>query len=212
MARSVPRHRGHSPAHANAVVPLAWLNDRPIVVAIAGSNGAGKTTFYHAHLKPAGLRFVNADVVSHELAVGPYEAARVASHLRAALVASRESFVFETVFSDPVGDKIAFLMETARADYTVVLCFIGIRGTDVSETRVAMRVSQGGHDVPADKIVARYPRTMANLGRAIVVLPHVLVFDNDDLARPFRLVAEFADGKATRAPGRPPSWLRSAWP
>jgi hypothetical protein len=30
-----------------------------------------------------------------------------------------------------------------------------------------MRVSQGGHDVPVDKLNARFPRTMANLERAI---------------------------------------------
>ncbi len=43
------------------------LGRRPIVVALAGSNGAGKTTFYHAHLQPAGLRFVNADLIAQEL-------------------------------------------------------------------------------------------------------------------------------------------------
>lgn len=196
---------GRVPVPARAAARLPWLEERPIVVAIAGPNGAGKTTFYHAHLKPAGLRFVNADVVSRELTIEPYEAARLAAELREALVASRESFVFETVFSDPVGDKLAFLQQTAAAGYTVVLCFIGISGSDVSETRVAMRVSQGGHDVPAAKLVARFPRTMANLRRAIAVLPHVLVFDNDDLARPFRLVAEFEGGKAIHTLRPPPA-------
>jgi hypothetical protein len=58
-------------------------------------------------------------------------------------VQQRESFVFETVPSDPVGDKLAFLKEAARAGYTVVLRFIGISGPDVSEERVAMSVSPG---------------------------------------------------------------------
>jgi predicted ABC-type ATPase len=43
------------------------LDRRPMIVALAGPNGAGKTTFYHAHLQPAALRFVNADVLAHEL-------------------------------------------------------------------------------------------------------------------------------------------------
>ena len=75
---------------------------RPVLVALAGPNGAGKTTFYHAHLAAAGLRFVNADVVSRELGVDPYAAAEIAGALRVELVKHRESFVFETVFSDPV--------------------------------------------------------------------------------------------------------------
>jgi predicted ABC-type ATPase len=135
---------------------------RPIIVALAGANGAGKSTFYHAHLEAAGLRFVNADVLSRELKIGPYEAAKMADSLRRELVKQRESFVF-----DPVGDKVAFLKDAATAGYTVILCFIGISSPEVSEQRVAMRVSQGGHDVPTDKLETRYPRILANLRNAL---------------------------------------------
>lgn len=186
---------------------FAWMDNRPIIVAIAGPNGAGKTTFYHAHLQSAGLRFVNADIMSRALTIGPYDAARVATEVRAALVASRESFVFETVFSDPMGDKLSFLQAAAAAGYTVLLCFIGIAGPDVSDARVAMRVSQGGHDVPSGKIRSRFPRTMANLRHAIGRVPHVLVFDNDDLARPFRLVAEYEQGIRVQEQPPLPAWL-----
>ena len=91
------------------------LDRRPVIVALAGSNGAGKTTFYYSHLQPTGLRFINADVLVNELDLDPYAAARVAEALRRQLVEQRESFVFETVFSDPVGDKLAFLKEIGRA-------------------------------------------------------------------------------------------------
>ena len=189
-------------------VPRAWLDARPVIVAVAGPNGAGKTTFYRAHLEPAGLRFVNADVLSLDLTLDPYEAARVAQEVREALVASRESFAFETVLSDPAGEKVAFLQRAAAEGYTVVLCFIGLAGPEVSADRVAMRVSQGGHDVPSAKLVSRFPRTMANLRRAVAVLPHVLVFDNDDLAVPFRFTAEFASGRVVQVSEPLPEWLR----
>lgn len=131
------------------------LDQRPIVVALAGPNGAGKTTFYYPHLQPAGLRFVNADILARELNLDPYAAANLAASLRRELVNQRESFVFETVFSDPVGEKLTFLKEVARSGYTVLLCFVGISGPKVSEERVAMRVSQHGHDVPTSKLLAR---------------------------------------------------------
>lgn len=184
------------------------LDLRPLMVAVTGSNGAGKTTFYHAHLKPAGLRFVNADVLAGELAMDPYTAAGVADRLRRELVGQRESFAFETVFSDPVGDKLTFLTDAAAQGYTVVLCFIGISGPDVSEQRVAMRVSQGGHDVPSEKLVSRYPRTLANLQAAIRELPHVWIFDNDDLRTPFRKVAIFEQGRQMFLQKPVPRWLR----
>jgi len=185
------------------------IDQRPIIVALAGPNGAGKTTFYRAHLRRAGLRFVSADLLAAELDLGPYAAARAADALRKELVRQRESFVFETVFSDPVGDKVAFLEETAAAGYTVVLCFIGILGPETSEERVAMRVTQGGHDVPPDKLIARFPRTMANLEAAIRRLPHVWVFDNGDLRAPFRKVAVIENGTVTFRARTLPPWLPS---
>jgi len=188
------------------------LDQRPIIVALAGPNGAGKTTFYHAHLEPAALRFVNADDLARELKIDAYEAAAVAGSIRQELVRQRESFVFETVFSDPVGDKLSFLKDAVAAGYTVLLCFIGTSGPEVSEERVAMRVSQGGHDVPSEKLVNRYPRVLANLRTSLAELPHVWVFDNDDLRNPFRLVAVYEDGELKKLHRPVPHWLRSLLP
>jgi predicted ABC-type ATPase len=183
------------------------LDRRPIVVALAGPNGAGKTMFFHTHLAAAGLRFVNTDVLARELGLEAMDAARVADAIRRELVRQRESFVFETVFSDPVGDKLAFLREAAATGFEVVLLFIGVSGPDVCEQRVSMRVSQGGHDVPNDRLVAPYPRTLANLREAIASLPNVIVFDNDDLAVPFRRVAEFEGGQEVFRAERVPAWF-----
>jgi predicted ABC-type ATPase len=159
------------------------LDRRPVIVALAGPNGAGKTTFYHAHLQAAGLRFVSADVIARELGMEPYTAARAADSVRRELVRQRESFVFETVFSDPVGDKLAFLREAAQAGYTTILCFIGIAGPKV-----------------------------ANLRAAIRELAHVWIFDNGDLRTPFRLAAVFECGRAVRLQRPVPKWLRPLLP
>jgi predicted ABC-type ATPase len=132
----------------------------------------------------------------------------VAGTLRSALLEQGESFVFETVFSDPVGDKLSFLKDSVARGYTVILCFIGISGPEVSEQRVAMRVSQGGQDVPADKLVTRFPRTLVNLQAAIRELPNVWIFDNDDLREPFHKVAIYEQGRRVFQ-GKPiPKWLR----
>ena len=70
-----------------------------------------------------------------------------------------------------------------------------------------MRVSQGGHDVPAGKLKSRFPRTLANLKAAIRELPHVLIYDNDDLRRPFRRVAVFRNGRPVYRSKRVPKWF-----
>jgi predicted ABC-type ATPase len=140
-------------------------------------------------------------------AFGAAAAAELANRLRKELVEQSESFVFEMVLSDPIGDIVDFLSRASARGYTVVMVFIGIDDAAISEQRVAMRVAQGGHGVPSEKLSSRFPRTMKNLARAIRKLPRVLVFDNSDLAEPFRKVAEFEHGKAILLNDPLPRWL-----
>jgi len=188
------------------------LTGRPLVVALAGPNGAGKTSFYQTYLRPSGLHFVNADVLSLELQVDAYQAAKLADRLRRQLIGQRESFIFETVFSDPIGDKLSFLKEVESIGYTVALFFIGIDSPQLSDERVAIRVSKGGHDVPAAKIVERFPRVMHNLQRALNELSNVRVCDNSDLTRPYRLVAAREDAHDLNLYKPIPAWLRPFLP
>jgi len=72
----------------------------------AGPNDAGKTTFLiHAHLREAGLRFINPGDIARELDVSPCEAAGIADALRRELVRQRERFVYETGCSEDAGDR-----------------------------------------------------------------------------------------------------------
>jgi predicted ABC-type ATPase len=75
-----------------------------------------------------------------------------------------------------------------------------------------MRVSQGGHYVPGEKLVARFPRILANLRDALRELPHVWIFDNDDLRVPFRLVAVVENGRLVTSSKPVPKWLRPLLP
>ena len=188
------------------------LDQRPAIVALAGPNGAGKTTFYYAHLQKAGLRFVNADVLARELGIGPYVAARMAGGIRGELMRQQESFVFETVFSDPAGEKLAFLRSTVEAGFNTILCYIGTASAEISEERVALRVSRGGHDVPTKKLEERFPRILANLKAALAVLPNVWVFDNNDLRTPYRLVALVQSGRVVKLQRPVPRWLSQLLP
>ena len=190
----------------------AVLSQRPILITLVGPNGAGKSTFYESFLDQLNLQFINADILARELGLDAYMAARVATSLREDLVRQKVSFIFETVFSDPAGDKLSFLKDAAAAGFTVVLLYIGIRNAEKSEKRVAQRVTEGGHDVPADKLASRFPRILLNLRNAIRELPLVLVYDNDDLNNPYHLVATFESGQATELATDVPAWLRDILP
>ncbi len=185
-----------------------WLNKRPMLLASAGPNGSGKTTFYNTHVRPSGIPLVNADILADELQLKPYDAANAAAALRNELTRRRETFAMETVFSDPVGDKLGFLKSAAESNYTVGLIFVGLSSVRLSMERVAMRVSQGGHDVPTGKLKNRYHRSLANLTAAIESLPHVVVFDNSEITQPFRWIAEYESGLPVRQANALPGWFR----
>lgn len=118
----------------------------------------------------------------------------------------------ETVFSDPARDKLAFLRQASELGYSVVLFFIGTSGPEISEERVALRVTQGGHDVPDDKLRQRFPRILENLKVAIPALPHIFILDNSDLRTPYRLIAHYENGDAGFVEEPVPEWLQPIVP
>jgi predicted ABC-type ATPase len=61
--------------------------------------------------------------------------------------------------------------------------------------------------VPFEKLLARFPRTLANLRTAIQALSQVILYDNEVLNHPFKRVAEFENGKRLFLAKTPPSWL-----
>jgi predicted ABC-type ATPase len=182
---------------------------KPLLIILAGPNGAGKSTFYESYLAELLLPFLNADVLSRKTGIDPYAAAREIAAIRDHFVRLKRSFVFETVLSDPVGEKVAFAANAAEAGFDVHLIFVGIKTAALSKQRVRDRVAIGGHDVPVGKLDARYNRTLDNLERAIAQLPLVTIYDNSEYRTPFRFVAEFRNGKLDRK-GEPPvpSWVR----
>jgi predicted ABC-type ATPase len=64
--------------------------------------------------------------------------------------------------------------------------------------------------VPADKIEARYARTLANLPGAIGAASVAILLDNDLAESPFRFVARFVNGSLVRASKLRPRWARAA--
>jgi len=175
---------------------------------VVGPNGAGKSTFVREILarQMPGVHFVNADVIaaerwSEDPANHAYEAAAVAEATRAVLIAGREPFVAETVFSHP--SKIALVSEAKAAGYYVAMHVLMVP-EELAVARVERRVASGGHDVPEDKIRARYCRLWANVAEAADMVDATTFWDNSNLHGPV-LVAELGSGVILGQP-RWPAW------
>ena len=164
--------------------------DAPFLLMVAGPNGSGKTTLTRL-LRSRGVDFgeyINPDDIALDLH-GTYdarvaEAQRIADLRRDACIDSKRSFSFETVMSHP--SKIDILDRAKAAGFIAPLFFVGVDDPRTNVDRVALRVAQGGHDVPEDRIIARWHRTMRLLVRAIRTANTSFVFDNSETGAPSR--------------------------
>ena len=176
---------------------------------LTGGNGAGKTTFYHHFLAPTGLPFINADIIARNLdskntEAMSYEAAKIAGKLRHDMLQRGSSFCFETVFSH--SSKIDFIAKAKALNYQVILVYIHLQTDTLNQARVAQRVTEGGHNVPADKIVSRIPRAMANVHSAIPLADIVKIYDNSSKETPYIPIAEIKSGGVHAQINPLPEW------
>ena len=161
---------------------------KPVFYLLAGPNGAGKSTLYKAltlnRTIPASAEFVNADL--HEAAhlqhvadpqARSEEARLWADARRAALLKAGQSFVSETVFSHE--SKLALIEEAQQLGFFVMLIVVCLDDPQRLLARVVNRVIEGGHAVPPERILARYPRTLANLAVAVRLADVAILYDSE---------------------------------
>lgn len=191
--------------------------DRPIAFVLAGHNGSGKSTLWHDRLAPiVQMPLINADRLIMSILPEPGKDGHLiawASRLRdqdsrwqklaqdgvaafQGLVTDRKmAFAVETVFSHwkprpdgSIESKVDTILSLQEKGYFVVLVFVGLATVNASIMRVAFRKSKGGHDVPRQKLVARFPRTQKAVGAAAPLADMTLMFDNSlDPKRAFSL-------------------------
>lgn len=188
---------------------------RPSLVLLAGPNGAGKSTLYQTRVAPSFAGpFINADIIQRDelqdqSMEASYRAARIAEARRIEMLEARQSFATETVFSHP--SKLEFL-EAARArGYLVIVMHVGVDSSDLSVGRVKLRAEEGGHDVPEDKIRARYARSQPLIREAVLRADRGMVFDNSRLNTAPQQMLVFATGRLVKATPILPRWILTTY-
>lgn len=212
----------------------AGAGTKPVMIMIAGPNGAGKTTLWRQLLEPMlegalEAEYINADEIERELNEAAQDDPNVPQTQETARFAQSEAtrrrelklsaplgaqchFVYETVFSDTYGYKLAELQRGVDAGYYVVMLFVGVNDVDLAQERVHRRVATGGHDVPSDVQHTRFPRVFANAQKALQIVQLAMFFDNsrdrDDGERTHRPVAIVKNGSVLAQLDKMPKW----WP
>lgn len=176
---------------------------------LVGGNGAGKSTFYRLALEPLGLPFVNADLLARvafpeDPVAHSYEAAMLAEGLRMQLLQEGRSFCFETVYSHP--SKIDFVAHAKARGYQIVMVFIHLHSPELNQARIAMRVSEGGHPVPAEKVISRIPRLLRLVSASVPLVDVLQVYDNSSALDPFQPVLTINQGVMQQHQDPLPPW------
>ena len=141
--------------------------------------------------KIVSLDFFDNTLNFSQLTINPYYASVCADFIRHQLLKEKISFTFETVMSS--NDKVQFLKKAQGSGYRTYLYFIATQDPIVNISRVKNRVDLGGHDVPEDKIISRYYRSLKLLKKAVKYSSRAYIFDNSSWEKLW--IAQIDDGK-----------------
>ena len=140
-----------------------------------------------------------------------YFASVLVDFIRGKLLKVRQTFTFETVMSHP--GKVALFQQAQQAGYRTYLYYVATDDPEINVSRVANRVALKGHDVPSEKIISRYYKSLELLIEAIRHTNRAYIFDNstNNAEGTHTWLAEITDGRILelKTP-RAPAWFKHA--
>jgi predicted ABC-type ATPase len=180
-------------------------NNKPTLVIVAGPNGSGKTTITEKLLKHEWTDdtiYINPDLIAKEK-FGSWDsceslikAADYSKELRYKLVEQRKNIAFETVFSTQ--EKIDYIIHAKNNGYFIRFFFVCVDDPTINAQRVALRVMEGGHDVPISKIIKRYYKSIENCLKIIGIADRAYFYDNTVNEQNPKLMFRTTDGLLTK--------------
>lgn len=156
------------------------------LIIFAGPNGSGKSTIITAFQRGINLEnfeYINPDIYAREY-FGNIEdendrymrAFKYAEYKRQVAVEDGRNLIIETVNS--TDNKFAFYSLCKNKGYKITVVFVCTRSPDINVKRVLRRVSEGGHNVPEDKIISRYNKSLDNLFELSLFADVLYLYDN----------------------------------
>ncbi|MBB3594776.1 putative ABC-type ATPase [Rhizobium sp. BK529] len=151
-------------------------------ILLAGPNGSGKTSAF-GKLKLEGV-WINADEIAKAMPAADdrstdIQAGRAALLKIAEMIATRQSFIFETTLSS--NQSLRMMRDAKAAGFTVGLYYVALDSVETNVERVRQRVLKGGHDIPEENIRRRHDGSFEKLTEALRIADEVLLIDNSGI-------------------------------
>ncbi len=178
---------------------------KPRLIVVAGPNGSGKTTITEKLLRHEWMddcEYINPDFIAQQEFGGWdsiesfVKAANLAKERRENFLSNKKSMALETVFSTT--EKVDFVQRAKAAGFFVRLFFVCTNDPSINAQRVALRVLEGGHDVPIKKIISRYYRSIAKCVEVVPWVDRIYFYDNSKKDTDPCLMFRVTDGKIAK--------------
>ena len=170
----------------------------PGLYALAGVNGAGKSSIGGAMFRASGADYFNPDEAARELiAANPgldQLKANAAAWQQGRRLLERAIQSAKTSRSRPRSGQApcrGYSPRQRRKGFEVRIWYVGLASPDLHMERVRNRVRAGGHDIPESSIRRRWRHSRLNLVELLPHLTELRVYDNSAEADP-------AEGHAPR--------------
>lgn len=162
---------------------------KPEVIVFAGPNGSGKSTIFKIAYVNGIQKYINADDIKASTGCTDLEAAVKAESLREDALKKKEDFIFETVLS--TDRNLNLLKKSKEQGYFVRCIYVLTNDPTINIIRVLSRADDGGHNVPKDKIISRYHKSLALIPQLVTLCDIIYIYDNSDT--PFRIFKKRKD-------------------
>ena len=120
-----------------------------------------------------------------------FQAARIMIKKIEQLLTGNKSFTFETTLSGL--SYLKFIKEAKEKGYGITFFFVYLNSVELAKSRVALRVSKGGHNIPNDVITRRYGKGIINFLKYALLADDWYLYDNS--ASDYQLVAKSISGE-----------------
>jgi predicted ABC-type ATPase len=171
---------------------------KPVLIVLAGSAGAGKTTFYESKLKTVFPTLLKAST-------SPLEQTET-NRERARLVKTGQPFVYQDATIDS-----QIIREAQDSGFDVKVFYIATEDPNLNMGRVLVRVNNGGAFASLARIPDDYAQSMKQLSDVKKVADDLMLFDNTAHGRGHRLVAHFQAGELMKLARSVPKWAQKVF-
>ncbi len=171
---------------------------KPVLILLAGTAGAGKTTFYESQLRTALPSVLKASASPIEQAETDRERTR--------LMKEGQSFVYQDRTID-----FGSIREAQEVGFGVKVFYVGTEDPNLNMGRVLLRVSNGGPFAALARIPDDYAHGLKQLPDAKKLADDLMLFDNTAHGHGHRLVAHFHAGELMKLARSVPKWAQKVF-